>query len=56
MLARLGVDPMVEVVDNGGECLLSLLVKVGDGDTRGEDGIVWVLGGEVGGGLSGEVL
>ena len=31
-------------------------MEVGDGDTGGEDGIVWVLGGEVGGSLGGEVL
>jgi hypothetical protein len=31
-------------------------VEVGDGDTGSEDGIVGVLGSEVRGGLSGEVL
>ena len=38
------------------ESLLGLLVQVGDGDARGEDGVVGVLGGHGGGGLGGQVI
>ena len=56
VLASLGVDPRVKVVDDLGEDLLGLLVEVGDGDTGCEDGIVGVLCGKVGGCLGCQVL
>ena len=47
---------LVQVLDDSREVLLGLLVKVGDGDTRGKDGVVRVLRCAVRGGLSSEVL
>ena len=47
---------VVQLLDHLGEALCRLLVKVGDGDTRGEHSVVGVLCGEVCGGLGGEVL
>lgn len=38
---------MIQVTDDSGEVLLGLLMEVRDRDTRGENGIVRVLGGEV---------
>lgn len=56
MLASLGVDPLVQVVDDCREGLLGLFVQVGDGDSGSEDGVVGMLGGEVGSSLGGQVL
>jgi hypothetical protein len=56
VLASLGVDPLVEVVDDGGKGLLGFLVQVGNGDSGGENGIIGVLGREVGSSLGREVL
>lgn len=56
ILARLGVDPRVQVLDDLAKHLFRLLVQVGDGDPRREDRIVGVLGREVRRGLGGEVL
>jgi hypothetical protein len=53
-VARLTIG--VEVLDDGGEALLGLLVEVGDGNASGEDGVVRVLRCEIGGGLGGEVV
>ena len=36
--------------------LEGLLVEVGDGDPGGQDGVVGMLSGEVGGGLSGQCV
>jgi hypothetical protein len=47
---------LIQVFDNLREVLLRLLVEVRDGDTRSEYSVVWMLGGEIGGCLSGEVL
>lgn len=46
----------VQVLDHSREVLLRLLVKVGDGDTGGEDGVVRMFSREVRSSLSGEVL
>ena len=43
----LGVDVVKEIIDDGGELFLRLLVQVGDGDTSSEDGIVGVSDGHV---------
>ena len=51
-----GVCVVVEGVDNLGEFLFGFLVKVGDFDTCGEDGIVGVLCGEGCGGLGGKFV
>ena len=40
VFACLGVDVVVEVLDDGGELLLRLLVEVGHSNTSSEDGIV----------------
>ena len=56
MLASLGVDPLVQVVDDCREGLLGLFVQVGDGDSSSENGVIGVLGCEVGSSLGGEVL
>ena len=47
---------LVQVLDDSREVLLGPLVKVGDGDTRGKDGVVRVLRGEVRGSFSGKIL
>lgn len=51
-----GMDVGIEVLDDGREDLLGLLVEVGNGDAGGEGGIVRVVGGQVGGGLGGQVV
>ena len=56
MLASLGVDPLVQVVDDRREGLLGLFVQIGDGDSGSENGVIGVLGGEVSSSLGGEVL
>lgn len=56
VLAGLGVDPFVQIVHDGREGLLGLLVQVGDGDSGSEDSVVWVFGGEVRGGLGCQVV
>lgn len=47
---------MKQIPHNPTKTLLRLLVEITDGDSRGEDGVVWVFGREVGGGFGGEVL
>jgi hypothetical protein len=47
---------LVEVLDDSREIFLGLLMQVRDGDTGGENGIVWVSSGEVGSCLSGKML
>ena len=56
MLASLGVDPLVQVVDNCRKGLLGLFVQVGDGDSGSENGVIGVLGREVRSSLGSEVL
>lgn len=56
ILARLGVDPLVQVIDDGREGFLGLLVQVGDGDSSCKDGVIRVLGRQVSCRLSREVL
>jgi len=56
VLASLGVDPLVQVVDDCREGLLGLFVQVGDGDSSSENGVIGMLGGEVGSSLGGQVL
>jgi hypothetical protein len=56
VLIGLGVDPVVEIGYDCRECLLGLLVEVGDGNTSGENGVVRVLGREVCSGLRSEIL
>lgn len=56
MLAGLGVDPCMKVMDDGREDLLGLLVKVGNGDSGSKNSVIRVLGGKVCGGLSCEIL
>ena len=47
---------LVEVLDDSREIFLGLFMQVRDGDMGGENGIVGVSSGEVGSGLSSEVL
>src|SRR2546425_11135 len=47
---------VVQVCDDLGKVLLGLLVKVGDGNAGGKNGVVWVLGGEVCRSLGSKVL
>jgi hypothetical protein len=54
MLLGVGVDVIVEVLHNGRELLLGLLVEVGDGNAGSQESIIWMLGGQVGSSLSGE--
>ena len=56
MFTSLWVDPFVEIVNDGREGFLGLFVQVRNSYPSGEDGIVRVLGGEVGGGLGGKIL
>lgn len=56
VFARLGVDPLVQVLDHARERLFRLFVQVRDGDSGGEDRIVRVLGREVGSGFGRQVL
>lgn len=42
-----GVNIVIEIADNGRPLLLGLLVKIGNGDTGGEDGIIGVGNGHV---------
>ena len=46
----------IEILNDHAELLPCLLVEIRDGDTSGEDGVVWMGGGEVGGSFGGEVL
>jgi hypothetical protein len=52
----LGVDPSVKIVNDRRKDLLGLLVEVGNSNSGGKDGIIWVLGGQVGSGLGSEVV
>jgi hypothetical protein len=56
VLASLGVDPLVQVVDDSRKGLLGLFVQVGNGDSGSENGVVGVLGGEVGSSLGSQIL
>lgn len=56
MLASLGVDPLVEIIDDCGKGLLGLLVQVRDGDSGSEDSVIGVFGRQVGSSLGREVL
>ena len=51
VFAGLGVDIIVEIANDERPLLLGLLVEVGHGDTGGEDGIIGVGDGHVGGSL-----
>lgn len=46
----------MQVFDDLRKVLLSLLVQVGNSNTRSEDGVVWMLRSQIGGGLRCEVL
>lgn len=50
------VDVGIEVLDDGREDLLGLLVEVGDGDAGSEGSIIRVVGSQVGGGLGSQVV
>lgn len=50
------MDVGIEVLDDGREDLLGLLVEVRDGDAGSEGGIIRVVGGQVGGGLGSQVV
>lgn len=54
--ACLGVSVAVEHLDELGEGRDGALVEVGDGDARGQDGVVGVLRGHGGGDLRGELI
>jgi len=54
--ARLGVDIAVQVLDDLAERGLGLLLQVGDGNARGEDGIVGVVGRAVGSSFGRQVV
>ena len=56
MLVGFGVDPVVEIGDDGRECLFGLFVQVGDGNSGCKDGVIWVFRGEICGCLSSEIL
>ncbi len=54
--ARARIDRIVQVLDHVAEDLLGLLVQVGDGDARRQNGVVRMLGGHGGGRLGSQVV
>lgn len=55
-LASDRVHVLVQLVNDNVELLRGLLLQVADGDARCEDGIVGVLGGQVGSRLSSQIV